>query len=67
MINKIKENLNKRWNIKFFDELLNTFNSFSITEKAIFYTLTFIFCISGIILLNSASKATMVNIPASGG
>lgn len=67
MKDKIKEAINKKWYLKFFNELGEIINNFSISEKFIFYVLSIILLLSSLTLLNKVNKSISVNVPTHGG
>lgn len=67
MKEKIKQTLNKRWEIPGAETVSKTFGTFSIAEKIFFYTICAIFVISGIFLLGKVNDSLKVDVPANGG
>lgn len=67
MKDRIKQILNKKWRVEFFEKLSNIISNFSISEKVIFYGLMAIFIISGLIMLERVNLSISVNVPTNGG
>jgi len=67
MKEKIKQILNKRWEVKFFENLSNIIKKFSISEKLFFYFLCVLFILSGLALLNQVNNFASVQVPTNGG
>ncbi len=57
----------KRWRIPYGDKILRVIKSFSVTEKAVFYFLVFVFGISALVLLYQVNKLFLVAVPDYGG
>jgi peptide/nickel transport system substrate-binding protein len=64
---KIKQILNKNWEVKFFENLSNIIKSFSISEKLFFYILSAILIFSGLTILNDVNNSVSVQVPTNGG
>jgi peptide/nickel transport system substrate-binding protein len=64
---KIKQTLNKRWEIPGAETVSKTFETFSISEKIFFYTICTIFVISGIFILGKVNDSLKMDVPANGG
>jgi peptide/nickel transport system substrate-binding protein len=64
---KIKQILNKKWEIKFFEKLSEIIKKFSISEKLFFGFLLLIFTISGLFILERVNESISVNVPTNGG
>ena len=67
MKEKIKKILNKKWEIRFFENLSDMTKKFSISEKLLFYTLSTILVISGLVILNKVNDSVSVQVPTNGG
>ncbi|MFA6430592.1 MAG: ABC transporter substrate-binding protein [Candidatus Paceibacterota bacterium] len=67
MKEKIKQTLNKRWEIPGAETVSKTFETFSISEKIFFYTICTIFVISGIFILGKVNDSLKMDVPANGG
>lgn len=67
MKEKIKQTLNKRWEIPGAEIVSKTFKTFSIAEKIFFYTICAVFVISGIFLLGKVNDSLKIDVPANGG
>ncbi len=67
MKEKIKQILNKKWAIEFFDNISNTIKGFSISEKLLFYVLCFIFICSSFTIINKVNNLVSTNVPTNGG
>lgn len=67
MKEKIKQILNKKWEVEFFEKLSKIIKDFSISEKIFFYFILAIFIVSGFTLLNRVNILTSKQVPASGG
>ncbi len=66
MKEKIKLIINKKWEIKFFDELSKIIKGFSISEKTLFYFLSIVLISSGLAILNQVNKSLSVQVPTNG-
>jgi len=64
---KIKQTLNKRWDIPGAEIVSKTFKTLSIAEKIFFYTISTIFVISGIFLLGKVNDNLKADVPSNGG
>jgi peptide/nickel transport system substrate-binding protein len=64
---KIKQILNRKWEVEFFRDLSKIIKGFSISEKLLFYLLCILFIFSGLILLNKVNDSISVNVPTNGG
>ncbi len=66
-----KDNLRKltekRWDLPYNSKVSNLIKSFSLTEKVIFYLFSFVFVISGLVLLFQVNKHYLVEVPDYGG
>ncbi len=67
MKEKIKQTLNKRWDIPGAEIVSKTFKTLSIAEKIFFYTISTIFVISGIFLLGKVNDNLKADVPSNGG
>ena len=67
MKEKIKQILNKKWEVKFFENLSNIIKSFSISEKLFFYSLSILFVSSGLVILNDVNDLVSLQVPTNGG
>lgn len=67
MKEKIKNILNKEWEVKSFRTLSTIISGFSLSEKVLFYILSAILVVSGLIVFENANKSLMVSVPAVGG
>ena len=67
MKEKIKQILNKRWEVKFFEKLSRIISKFSVSEKVFFYIVCATLIVSGLTLLKRANESLMVNVPMNGG
>ena len=67
MKEKIKQILNKKWEIKLFEDLSVIVRDFSISEKLFFYFLCVAFVSSGLILINEINNSVSIDVPTSGG
>ncbi len=67
MKEKIKQTLNKRWEIPGAETVSKTFETFSISEKIFFYTICTIFVVSGIFILGKVNDSLKTDVPANGG
>jgi len=67
MKEKIKKILNKKWEIRFFENLSDITKKFSISEKLLFYTLSAILIISGLAILNKVNNSFSIQVPTNGG
>ena len=67
-MDETKDNqIKKSWRIPHSERIMRVINSFSLTEKVIFYTFVGIFIASGISLLYQVNKSFMVEVPDYGG
>jgi peptide/nickel transport system substrate-binding protein len=64
---KIKQTLNKKWEIPGADVISKTFETFSIAEKIFFYTICTIFIVSGVFLLGKVNDSLKIDVPSNGG
>jgi peptide/nickel transport system substrate-binding protein len=64
---KIKQILNRKWEVKFFENLSNIIKKFSISERLFFYFLCILFVSSGLIILNKVNNSISVQVPTNGG
>jgi len=64
---KIKQILNKKWDIPGSEVFTKILQSLSISEKTFFYALIFITIISGLVLLKNANDKFLVGVPTTGG
>jgi len=64
---KIKQILNRKWEVKFFENLSNIIKKFSISERLFFYFLCILFISSGLIILNKVNNSISVQVPTNGG
>lgn len=67
MKKKIKQILNKKWDVEFFKKLSNIIRGFTISEKLFFYFLCIIFISSGLIILNDVNNLVSTQVPTNGG
>jgi peptide/nickel transport system substrate-binding protein len=67
MKEKIKQILNKKWEVEFFGKLSEIIKGFSISEKLLFAFLLTVFISSGLFLLNSVNNLISVQVPTNGG
>ena len=67
MKEKIKQILNKKWEVEFFKNLSDIIKGFSISEKLFFYLLCILFISSGLIILNGVNNSLSVQVPTNGG
>ncbi len=67
MKEKTKKILNKKWEVKFLNNLAKIIKDFSISEKLFFYLLCVMFISSGLILLNRVNNSVSVQVPTNGG
>lgn len=67
MKEKIKQILNRKWEVKFFENLSNIIKKFSISERLFFYFLCILFISSGLIILNKVNNSISVQVPTNGG
>ncbi len=67
MKEKIKQILNKKWEVKFFKNLSDIIKKFSISEKLFFYFLCILFVSSGLVILSKANDLVSVQVPTNGG
>lgn len=67
MKDKIKNILNMKWEISFFDRISDTISKFSISEKVFFFFLCAVLIVSGLTLLRRANESLMVAVPTNGG
>lgn len=67
MKEKIKQILNKKWEVKFFEKLSEIISGLSISEKVFFYTLCFILIVSGLVIIKKTNDSLSVSVPANGG
>jgi len=67
MKEKIKEVINKKWDVNLFKDLGEIINSFSISEKFLFYILSIILVLSCLTLINRVNKSVSINVPTNGG
>lgn len=67
MKDKIKQFLNIKWEIPGSELVKKIISSFSSTEKAIFYSLSFVLILSSLYLLFQTNKNYLVSVPAKGG
>ena len=67
MKEKIKQILNKKWEVKLFDDLSIILKGFSISERMFFYLLCILFVFSGLVLLNTINNDISVQVPTNGG
>jgi peptide/nickel transport system substrate-binding protein len=67
MKDKIKNILNMKWEIEFFNRISKTISKFSISEKVFFFFLCAVLIVSGLTLLRKANDSLMVAVPTSGG
>jgi len=59
--------LNHHWKIGVFERLQNVINSFSKTEKALFYLFSIIFGLTSLFMAYKVNQAFLVEIPSNGG
>jgi len=64
---RIKDILNKKWRLESFERLSNIISGFSISEKVIFYGLSVILVLSGLVMLEGVNKYVSVDVPTNGG
>lgn len=57
----------KEWRASYINRANRVVQSFSLTEKTVFFILAAVFCISGIALLWQVNSAFLVEVPAYGG
>src|ERR1035437_5725848 len=67
MKEKIKQILNKKWEIEFFENLTKIIKGFSISEKLLFLFLSIIFILSSLVIINGVNKSISINVPSNGG
>jgi len=67
MKKKIKQILNVKWKILFFEKLSKNISKFSLSEKIFFYIICSILIVSGLTLLKKANESLMVDVPMNGG
>lgn len=67
MKEKIKQILNKKWDIPGTRHVNKALLSFGIAEKVFFYTVSAIMIISGLVLLKQANDKFLVDVPDKGG
>ncbi|MEI6843574.1 MAG: ABC transporter substrate-binding protein [bacterium] len=63
----LQELSKKEWRVPFGDRILKIINSFSLTEKILFYFFVFLFFISTISLVWQVNKQFLVEVPDYGG
>jgi peptide/nickel transport system substrate-binding protein len=59
--------LHREWYIPHLSRAESAFKKMSITEKAFFCAASFVFCISGILLLHKVNDSFLIEVPAQGG
>ena len=57
----------RQWKVPYGDKILRVIQTFSLTEKIIFYFFVFLFIISSLILLYQVNKLFLVEVPDYGG
>ena len=67
MKEKIKQVLNKKWRVEFFEKLSHMIANFSVAEKVIFYGLSTILVVSGLVVLEQVNHSISVDVPTNGG
>ena len=66
-MDKIKDILNKKWKVEFFEKLSTVVSNFSVAERTVLYGLLVILILSGLVMLESVNKSVSVDMPANGG
>jgi len=64
---RIKDILNKKWRVAFFEKLSGIVQNFSVSEKVVFYGLSAILVISGLVALEQVNRSVSVDVPTDGG
>ncbi|MDD4803624.1 MAG: ABC transporter substrate-binding protein [Candidatus Pacebacteria bacterium] len=67
MKEKIKQILNLKWKVIFFEKLSENISKFSLSEKVFFYIICSVLIVSGLTLLKKANESLMVDVPMNGG
>ena len=67
MKDTIKDILNKKWSVGSFEKLSNIISGFSVFEKVIFYGLSIILVLSGLVLLEGVNNYVSIDVPTNGG
>lgn len=67
MKDRIKQILNKKWRVEFFEKLSRIISNFSISEKVIFYGLSAVLIASGLVALEEVNRSISVDVPTNGG
>ncbi|HEY0221077.1 MAG TPA: ABC transporter substrate-binding protein [Candidatus Paceibacterota bacterium] len=67
MIKDFFRKLTRRWDLPYSHKIKTLINSFSLTEKVIFYFLSVVLLLSGITLLFQVNKFFLVEVPDYGG
>jgi peptide/nickel transport system substrate-binding protein len=64
---QFKSTAKKGWRLPYGDKIMRVINSFSLTEKTIFFFFVTVFVISGLTLLYQVNKQFLVEVPDYGG
>ena len=67
MKEKIKQILNKKWEVEFLKNLSKIIRGFSISERLFFYFLCILLISSSLIILNGVNNSVSVQVPTNGG